>query len=95
MTFTIQVHVSYVKIFFYTSLNDRLAMRTQKELVLLHKEGSNTKPSNTIQWLNMRPWVTSHHHIICSQRMFSRKSHYRIVILFFINKENYVIKFLP
>lgn len=55
-------------------------MRTQKELVLLHKEGgSESKPRNTVAWLNMRSWVSSHHHILCSKRMFSRRSLYRIV----------------
>ncbi|XP_018566275.1 neuropathy target esterase sws isoform X1 [Anoplophora glabripennis] len=55
---------------------ERLAIRTQKELVLLHKEDG--KPHNTIAWLNMRTWVSSHHHILCPNRLFSRKSIYRI-----------------
>ncbi|CAH1994196.1 unnamed protein product [Acanthoscelides obtectus] len=55
---------------------ERLAIRTQKELVLLHREGG--KPENTIGWLNMRTWVSSHHHILCPNRLFSRKSLYRI-----------------
>ncbi|XP_046752586.1 neuropathy target esterase sws isoform X2 [Diprion similis] len=57
---------------------ERLAMRTQKELVLLHREQSGQRPSNTVQWLNMRSWVSSHHHIQCPKRMFTRKSQYRI-----------------
>lgn len=57
---------------------ERMAMRTQKELVLLHKEGGD-KPSNTVAWLNMRSWVSSHHHIQCSKRMFIRRSQFRIV----------------
>lgn len=57
---------------------DKWAMRTQKELVLLHREGA-ARPVNTLQWLNMRPWVTKHHHIQCPKRMFTRKSQYRIV----------------
>uniref|UniRef100_A0A0A1XGU3 Neuropathy target esterase sws n=1 Tax=Zeugodacus cucurbitae TaxID=28588 RepID=A0A0A1XGU3_ZEUCU len=57
---------------------DRLAMRTQKELVLLYHESSSTKPKNTLQWLNVRPWVTKHHHLQCPKRMFTRKSQYRI-----------------
>lgn len=60
---------------------ERLAMRTQKELVLLHREQSGLRPSNTVQWLNMRSWVSSHHHIQCPKRMFTRKSQYRIVSL--------------
>jgi lysophospholipid hydrolase len=55
---------------------ERLAMRTQKELVLLHREGG--KPHNTVAWINMRSWVSSHHHIFSPNRMFSRKSLYRI-----------------
>lgn len=57
---------------------ERLARRTQKELVLLHKEGGG-KPHNTVAWLNMRSWIRSHHHIVCPKRVFSRKSLYRIV----------------
>ncbi|KAH8298616.1 hypothetical protein KR018_010862, partial [Drosophila ironensis] len=57
---------------------DRLAMRTQKELVLLYPETSNGKPANTLSWLNARPWVTKHHHVLCVKRIFTRKSQYRI-----------------
>lgn len=57
---------------------ERMAMRTQKELVLLHKEGCE-RPNNTVTWLNMRNWISSHHHILCNKRMFSRRSQYRIV----------------
>uniref|UniRef100_A0A6M2DEI5 Neuropathy target esterase sws n=1 Tax=Xenopsylla cheopis TaxID=163159 RepID=A0A6M2DEI5_XENCH len=59
---------------------ERLAMRTQKELVLLHREvlGAPCRPQNTVAWLNMRNWVSSHHHIQCPKRMFTRKSQYRI-----------------
>ncbi|KAI4459957.1 hypothetical protein MML48_6g00010887 [Holotrichia oblita] len=60
---------------------ERLAMRTQKELVLLHQE-DGPKPHNTIAWRNMRSWVQSHHHILCPKRMFSRKSLYRINSLY-------------
>ncbi|XP_017770079.1 PREDICTED: neuropathy target esterase sws isoform X1 [Nicrophorus vespilloides] len=56
---------------------ERVALRTQKELVLLHREEGG-KPQNTVAWLNMRSWVSSHHHILCPKRMFSRKSLYRI-----------------
>lgn len=57
---------------------ERLAVRTQKELVLLHRENTE-RPSNTVLWLNARTWVSSHHHIKCSKRMFSRRSQFRIV----------------
>ena len=63
---------------------DKLAMRTQKELVLLHHESGNSRPVNTLQWLNARPWVTNHHHVQCPKRMFTRKSQYRIVSTFTI-----------
>lgn len=62
---------------------ERLAMRTQRELILLHREGG--RPHNTIAWINMRNWVSSHHHIVCPNRMFSRKSLNRIVSTY-INK---------
>ncbi|KAF2894224.1 hypothetical protein ILUMI_11949 [Ignelater luminosus] len=55
----------------------RLAVRTQRELVLLHHEGG-PRPNNTVAWLNMRSWISWHHHIQCPKRMFSRKSLYRI-----------------
>lgn len=58
---------------------ERLVMRTQKELVLLHREQNGQRPTNTVQWLNMRSWVSSHHHIQCPKRMFTRRSQYRIV----------------
>ncbi|XP_025996644.1 neuropathy target esterase sws isoform X3 [Solenopsis invicta] len=57
---------------------ERLVMRTQKELVLLHKEQNGQRPTNTVQWLNMRSWISSHHHIQCPKRMFTRRSQYRI-----------------
>lgn len=60
---------------------DKWAMRTQKELVLLHREAAS-RPVNTLQWLNLRPWVTKHHHIQCAKRMFTRKSQYRIVSVY-------------
>ena len=48
---------------------ERLAIRTQKELILLYKD-ANAKPVNTVAWLNMRSWVSSHHHILYSKRMY-------------------------
>ncbi|XKL67411.1 hypothetical protein PGB90_002902 [Kerria lacca] len=56
---------------------EKLAIRTQKELVLLHHEGASL-PNNTVTWLNMRSWVSSHHHIKCNKRVFTTKSLYRI-----------------
>ncbi|KAL7028237.1 hypothetical protein ACKWTF_005772 [Chironomus riparius] len=60
---------------------ERFAIRTAKELVLLHTEtstSSNLRPTNTVQWLNQRTWVNKHHHILCPKRMFTRKSQYRV-----------------
>ncbi|XP_077504484.1 patatin like phospholipase domain containing sws isoform X4 [Amblyomma americanum] len=56
---------------------ESIAQRTQKELVLLHREGAD-KPRNTVAWLNMRSWCSSHHHIRCPKRMFMRHSPSRI-----------------
>lgn len=60
---------------------ERLAIRTQKELVLLHREGAAT-PRATVEWLNMRSWVSQHHHVRCPHRMFTRRSQYRITELY-------------
>lgn len=60
---------------------ERLAIRTQKELVLLHREGA-ANPQGTVHWLNMRSWVSQHHHVRCPHRMFTRKSQYRISELY-------------
>lgn len=57
---------------------DRFAIRTAKELVLLHNENGSGKPTNTVQWLNNRSFVSKHHHIFCPKRMFTRKSIHRI-----------------
>ncbi|XP_068628580.1 neuropathy target esterase sws isoform X1 [Battus philenor] len=60
---------------------ERLAIRTQKELVLLHREGG-AAPSGTVHWLNMRSWVSQHHHVRCPHRMFTRRSQYRVSELY-------------
>ena len=52
---------------------ETIAVRTQKELILLHKEGGD-KPKNTVEWLNVRSWCSSHHHIQCPARIFSKKA---------------------
>lgn len=51
---------------------EHIAVRTQKELVLLHKEGAD-KPRNTVEWLNIRSWCASHHHIRCPKRVFIKQ----------------------
>ncbi|KAG7303886.1 hypothetical protein JYU34_010791 [Plutella xylostella] len=60
---------------------ERLAIRTQKELVLLHR-ANGPAPSGTVHWLNMRSWVSQHHHVRCPTRMFTRKTSYRISELY-------------
>ncbi|XP_064458537.1 neuropathy target esterase sws-like isoform X1 [Ornithodoros turicata] len=57
---------------------ENVAQRTQKELVLLHHEGAD-RPRNTVTWLNIRSWCSSHHHIRCPKRMFAKKSPARIM----------------
>lgn len=53
-------------------------MRAQKELVLLHKEDAET-PKNTAEWLNLRGWLSSHHHLRCPKRVLRLKSMAKIV----------------
>ncbi|GAB1610265.1 patatin-like phospholipase domain-containing protein 7 [Argonauta hians] len=52
---------------------ENIAVRAQKELILLHREGTDT-PRRTADWLNARGWCSSHHHIRCPKRVFSKKS---------------------
>ena len=54
------------------------AVRAQKELILLHRPDAET-PKNTADWLNARGWCTSHHHIRCPKRVFSKKSANKMV----------------
>ncbi|XP_061529181.1 patatin-like phospholipase domain-containing protein 7 isoform X3 [Phycodurus eques] len=49
------------------------AVRAQKQLVLLHRE-DGPPPKGTAEWLNMRSWITRHHHLSCPRRVFSRRS---------------------
>ncbi|XP_028312892.1 patatin-like phospholipase domain-containing protein 7 isoform X2 [Gouania willdenowi] len=49
------------------------AVRAQKQLVLLHKE-DGPPPRGTAEWLNMRSWISRHHHLSCPRRVFSRRS---------------------
>lgn len=57
---------------------ETLAVRTQKELILLHREGAPL-PRDTVVWLNMRSWCSSHHHIQAPKRLFTKKSLSKIV----------------
>ncbi|KAM8865714.1 patatin-like phospholipase domain-containing protein 7 isoform 1-T1 [Synchiropus picturatus] len=49
------------------------AVRAQKQLVLLHKE-DGPPPRGTAEWLNMRSWISRHHHLSCPRRVFSKRS---------------------
>uniref|UniRef100_A0A8C9Y1A2 lysophospholipase n=1 Tax=Sander lucioperca TaxID=283035 RepID=A0A8C9Y1A2_SANLU len=49
------------------------AVRAQKQLVLLHKE-DGPPPKGTVDWLNMRSWISRHLHLSCPRRVFSRRS---------------------
>ena len=52
---------------------ENLTVRTQKELILLHRE-SDEKPKNTVEWLNIRSWCSSHHHIRCFRKLFNLRT---------------------
>lgn len=60
---------------------EHMSIKTQKELILLHRD-DGLKPRNTVQWLNMRSWCSSHHHIRCPKRMFAKKSHTKMMELY-------------
>ena len=51
---------------------EHLSIRTQKELVLLHRI-DGPRPKNTVHWLNMRDWCSSNHHIRCPKRVFVKR----------------------
>ncbi|XP_068561962.1 patatin-like phospholipase domain-containing protein 7a isoform X2 [Cebidichthys violaceus] len=48
------------------------AVRAQKQLVLLHRE-DGPPPKGTVDWLNMRSWISRHLHLSCPRRVFSRR----------------------
>uniref|UniRef100_A0A8C4Z1M2 Patatin like phospholipase domain containing 7 n=1 Tax=Gadus morhua TaxID=8049 RepID=A0A8C4Z1M2_GADMO len=52
---------------------ERSAVRAQKQLVLLHRE-DGPPPTGTVHWLNMRSWISRHHHLSCPRRVFSKRS---------------------
>uniref|UniRef100_A0A8C3G8T1 lysophospholipase n=1 Tax=Cyclopterus lumpus TaxID=8103 RepID=A0A8C3G8T1_CYCLU len=49
------------------------AVRAQKQLVLLHRE-DGPPPTGTVDWLNMRSWISRHLHLSCPRRVFSKRS---------------------
>nr|XP_027217854.1 patatin-like phospholipase domain-containing protein 7 isoform X1 [Penaeus vannamei] len=57
---------------------EKMAVRTQKVLILLHRE-EGPPPSGTVRWLNMRSWCQSHHHIRAPKRMFHKRPPSKII----------------
>lgn len=49
------------------------AARAQKQLVLLYRE-DGPPPKGTVEWLNMRSWISRHMHLSCPRRVFSKRS---------------------
>jgi lysophospholipid hydrolase len=43
-----------------------------------------SRPTNTVKWLNMRSWCTSHHHIRCPESVFKTSSNEKLVKKFFL-----------
>lgn len=56
---------------------EHLSIRTQKELVLLHRI-DGPRPKNTVRWLNVRDWCSTNHHIRCPKRVFTKRLPSRI-----------------
>ncbi|XP_040053745.2 patatin-like phospholipase domain-containing protein 7a [Gasterosteus aculeatus] len=57
------------------------AVRAQKQLVLLHKE-DGPPPKGTVDWLNMRSWISRHLHLSCPRRVFSKRSRPKLLELY-------------
>ncbi|XP_061763925.1 patatin-like phospholipase domain-containing protein 7a isoform X2 [Nerophis ophidion] len=57
------------------------AVRAQKQLVLLHKE-DGPRPKGTVDWLNMRSWISRHLHLACPRRVFSKRSRPKLLELY-------------
>lgn len=54
-------------------LEGMTSVRAQKDLILLYDEETFYKPTQTIDWLNARGWVSAHHHVRCPRKIFKRK----------------------
>lgn len=61
------------------------AVRAQKQLVLLHRE-DGPPPQGTVNWLNMRSWISRHLHLSCPRRVFSKRSLPKLVGIFHLSK---------
>eukprot|EP00111_Clytia_hemisphaerica_P021605 TCONS_00063532-protein len=48
-------------------------IRAQKDLILLYNDETFKQPTETIDWLNARRWISAHHHVRCPRRVFKRK----------------------
>lgn len=57
---------------------ETMSVRAQKELILLHREDADT-PKGTVEWLNARGWLSSHHHIKCPKRVLTKRTEAKIV----------------
>uniref|UniRef100_A0A668AFL3 lysophospholipase n=1 Tax=Myripristis murdjan TaxID=586833 RepID=A0A668AFL3_9TELE len=57
------------------------AVRAQKQLVLLHRE-DGPPPKGTVDWLNMRSWISRHLHLSCPRRVFSKRSLPKLVEMY-------------
>uniref|UniRef100_A0A087YP49 lysophospholipase n=1 Tax=Poecilia formosa TaxID=48698 RepID=A0A087YP49_POEFO len=57
------------------------AVRAQKQLVLLHRE-DGPPPQGTVNWLNMRSWISRHLHLSCPRRVFSKRSLPKLISLY-------------
>ena len=44
-------------------LETMTSVRAQKDLILLYDEETFKRPTQTIEWLNARGWISSHHHV--------------------------------
>lgn len=53
------------------------SVRAQKDLILLYNEDRFKKPTQTIEWLNQRGWVSAHHHV-CRTRFKSFENEEKI-----------------
>lgn len=38
-------------------------IRAQKDLILLYNDETFKQPTETIDWLNARRWISAHHHV--------------------------------
>lgn len=63
------------------------AVRAQKQLVLLHRE-DGPPPQGTVNWLNMRSWISRHLHLSCPRRVFSKRSLPKLVGIFHLSQHN-------